>query len=136
MKELYRRCRDLPKESKLRLIKALQESIAEEEREDDDARFEVLYKAAVDVCGKGILTRIRDRELAIGRWMISYKMRQEGFSLSVIARHLHRHHASIIHGIRMMQDAFDFKFKEEMALWERFIKKVEEYEKEISSAVV
>ena len=135
-KELIQQCKDLSKSSKLRLIKILKETLAEEDRRDEGSRFSLLYKAATDVCGKGILTQIRDRELVIGRRMISYKMRQEGFSLSAIANQLQKHHSSIVHGIHMMQDAIDFQFKEELELWNKFNQKVEEYEKKISSEVV
>lgn len=120
----------------MRLIKILKKTLAEEDRRDDGSRFSLLYKAATDVFGKGILTQLRDRELVIGRRMISYKMRQEGFSISAIANKLYRHHTSIVYGIRMMQDAIDFQFKEELELWNKFNQKVEEYEKEISSEVV
>lgn len=138
MKELIQQCKDLPRAKKLRLIRILKASIEEEEKRDDSGgdRFALFYKAATDVCGMGILGNAKDRVLVIGRRMITYKMRQEGFSFYAIARHLQKHHSSIICGVKMMQDAFDFQFKEEMKLWNAFLEKVAEYEKKISSEVV
>ena len=133
MTELTRRCLNLSKANKERLIKVLTESLANDEREDDGSRFSLLYKAATDVCGHGILSSRRDLNLVIGRRMIAYKMRQEGYSLTNIGKNMIRHHASVLHQIRMMEDALQMKFDYDMALWELFNQKVKEYEKEIQS---
>ena len=133
MTELTRRCLDLSKASKEKLIKVLTASLAEEEREDDGSRFSLLYKAATDICGQGILSSRRDLNLVIGRRMIAYKMREEGYSLTTIGRHMIRHHASVLHQVRMMEDALSMKFDYDIALWELFNQKVAEYEKKVQS---
>ena len=130
MTELTRRCLDLSKASKEKLIKVLTDSLNEEEREDDGSRFSVLYKIATDICGNGILSNRRDFNLVIGRRLIAYKMRKEGYSLSTIGKHMYRHHASILHAVRMLQDAIDWKFQPEFTLWETFNEKLKEYENE------
>jgi hypothetical protein len=129
MNEITRKCLQLPIEQRRKLARILNESIFEE-RTDDGSRFAVLYKAASEVCGKGILTGSRDFNLVLGRRMIAYQMRQEGFKLQDIGKHLVKHHASIIHLIKGMQDVHDYPdvFKLEMAYWEEFKKKVKEYE--------
>lgn len=131
MTELTRRCLDLSKANKERLIKVLTESLANDEREDDGSRFSLLHKAATDVCGQGILSSRRDLNLVIGRRMIAYKMRQEGYSLAAIGKNMIRHHTSVLHQVRMMEDALQMKFDYDCALWELFNIRVKEYEKEI-----
>lgn len=128
MTELTRRCLYLPKPDRQRLIRILTESLEEEEREDDGSRFAILYKAATDVCGQGILTSSRDFNLVMGRRMIAYQMKLEGYSFVTIGKRLMRHHASVIHMVRMMCDTMTFRFKDEMEYWNKFQEKLKEYE--------
>jgi chromosomal replication initiation ATPase DnaA len=125
MTEITRKCLALPKEQRVRLINTLKESLAERE---DDGRFAILYKAATEVCGNGILTGSRDFNLVMGRRMIAYQMRSEGYSLMAIGKKLIRHHASVMHMIKMMEDALHFQFDLEMGYWTLFKKKIEEYD--------
>ena len=127
MTELTRRCLYLPKPDRQRLIRILTESL-EEEREDDGSRFAILYKAATDVCGQGILTSSRDFNLVMGRRMIAYQMKLEGYSFVTIGKRLMIHHASVIHMVRMMCDTMVFRFKDEMEYWNKFQEKLKEYE--------
>ena len=126
MTELTRKCLSLPKSQRERLIKRLQESL--NEREDDGSRFATLLKAATEVCGKGILSSSRDFNLVMGRRMIAYQMRREGYSFPSIGKMMIRHHASVIHIIRMMEDALHFQFDLEIGYWNLFQKKIEEYD--------
>lgn len=128
MNEITRRCLYLSREDKQRLIRVLTESLEEEDKEDDGSRFATLYKAATEICGHGILTRSRDFNLVMGRRMIAYKMRKEGYSLLTISKKLIRHHASVIHMINMMEDALKFQFDLEMNYWTLFNKKIQEYD--------
>jgi chromosomal replication initiation ATPase DnaA len=126
MTELIRRCLSLSKSQREILIKRLQESL--NEREDDGSRFATLLKAASDVCGQGILSSSRDFNLVMGRRMIAYQMRKEGYSFPNIGRHMVRHHASVIHMVRMMEDAIRFQFNLEMGYWNKFQQKIKEYD--------
>ena len=128
MTELTRRCLDLSKQNRERLIRILTESLKEDELEDDGSRFAALYKAATEICGQGILTSSRDFNLVMGRRMIAYQMRLEGDSLPTIGRHLIRHHASVMHMIKMMEDVMTFRFPVEMGYWDMFKKKLKEYD--------
>lgn len=118
----------MPKPDRQRLIRILTESLEEEEREDDGSRFAILYKAATDVCGQGILTSSRDFNLVMGRRMIAYQMKLEGYSFVTIGKRLMRHHASVMHMVRMMCDTMVFRFKDEMEYWNKFQEKLKEYE--------
>lgn len=126
MTELTRRCLSLSKSQRERLIKRLQESL--NEREDDGSRFATLLKAATDVCGKGILSSSRDFNLVMGRRMIAYQMRSDGYSFPSIGKMMVRHHASVIHMVRMMEDALHFQFNLEMGYWNLFQQKIKEYD--------
>lgn len=118
MTELTRRCLELSLKERTRLINILQESLSE--REDDGSRFSVIYKAATRVCGQGILTGARDFRLVMGRRMIAYQMRKEGYSYMSIGRHLVRHHASVIHMVKMMEDILHYQWDMEMGYWRKF----------------
>ena len=137
MRDWTRACLDLSRERKEKLVQILTESLQREhDREDDGSRFSLLYKAATDICGQGILTRKKDFNLVMGRRVIAYKMRQEGYSYPCIGRHLVKDHTSIMHGVKMMDEAIDMGFDKELAYWFLSNQKVEEYEKELSSQVV
>ena len=126
MTELTRRCLSLSKSQREKLIKRLQESL--NEREDDGSRFATLLKAATDVCGKGILSSSRDFNLVMGRRMIAYQMRSESYSFPSIGKMMVRHHASVIHMVRMMEDALHFQFDLELGYWNMFQQKLKEYD--------
>ena len=126
MTELTRRCLSLSKSQRETLIKRLQESLVE--KEDDGSRFATLLKAATDVCGQGVLSSSRDFNLVMGRRMIAYQMKLEGYSFVTIGKRLMIHHASVIHMVRMMCDTMVFRFKDEMEYWNKFQEKLKEYE--------
>lgn len=126
MTELTRRCLSLSKSQREKLIKRLQESLIE--REDDGNRFATLLKAATDVCGQGVLSSSRDFNLVMGRRMIAYQMRSEGYSFPSIGKMMVRHHASVIHMVKMMEDALHFQFDLEIGYWNLFQKKIKEYD--------
>jgi chromosomal replication initiation ATPase DnaA len=126
MTELTRRCLSLSKSQREKLIKKLQESL--NEREDDGSRFATLLKAATEICGQGILSSSRDFNLVMGRRMIAYQMRSEGYSFPSIGKMMVRHHASVIHMVRMMEDALHFQFNLEMEYWNKFQQKIKEYD--------
>ena len=98
-----------------------------------EARFKILYKAATEVIGCGLLTSNRQRELVIGRMLIAYQMRSEGFTYQTIGMFLKRAYASVYNLNAKMQDAIKhpYIFKEEMEQWQRFQKLIKEYEKEV-----
>lgn len=128
MNELTRRCLYLKKEDRQKLIRILTESLEEEEKEDDGSRFATLLKAATEICGQGILSNLRDFNLVMGRRMIAYQMRSEGYSYPSIGKKLIRNHAAVIHMVRMMEDALHFQFNLEMEYWNLFQQKIKEYD--------
>lgn len=129
MTELTRRCLSLNRQSREHLIKALQESLNEKEYCNEE-RFRTLYNVATEIFGQGILTRSRDFLLVLARRCIVHQMREEGYSYPAIGKHLIRHHASIIHMQKMMEDVFSYPqvFSLEMTYWNMFQKKLKEYE--------
>lgn len=129
MNELTRQCLMLPEWEKVRLINNLKASMVEEPQ-TGQGRFSVLYKAATDIVGKGILSSSRLRELVIGRMMIVYQLRTEGYSLKAIGRYLVRHHASVYQLQRKMEDVLKYPkvFPDEIRMWKEFQEKIKEYE--------
>lgn len=101
-----------------------------EEPEVGQGRFSVLYKAATDIVGKGILSSSRLREKVVGRMMIVYQLRTEGYSLKAIGRYLVRHHASVYQLQRKMEDVLKYPkmFSDETRMWKEFQEKIKEYE--------
>jgi chromosomal replication initiation ATPase DnaA len=114
---------------KKRLIGELVRSM-EGEPEDDKSRFSILFNAARDIVGKGIMTVSRKDELVLGRKMIAYQMRKEGYKLQTIGKHLGRHHASVYHMIKEMRDVFDYPhiYSKETEYWKRFQENIKRYE--------
>lgn len=126
MNELTRRCLELPFNERQKLINVLKESLDGED--DDGSRFAILYKAATEVCGNGILSKSKDFNLVMGRRMIAYQMRLEGYTYMSIGKKLIRHHASIIHLVKMMEDVIKYQFGLEMGYWTLFQRKIKEYD--------
>lgn len=128
MNELTRKCLYLSREDKIRLINLLQDSI--EDGEDDGSRFSTLLKIATEVVGEGILTKSREFKRNLGRQMIAYQMRKEGYTLMAIAKRLVRNHATIVHMIHVMDDVMKYPscFRLEMSYWMEFTRKLEYYD--------
>jgi chromosomal replication initiation ATPase DnaA len=134
MTELTRQCLALSYDNRVRLIKVLQDTL----HDSDIAakRFEELLKIARDIVGYGIMGESRERNPVIGRRLIAYQMRQEGYSSPMIGSLLRKSHPSVLHMERMMEDAIKFQFRPELTYWEEFQQKLKDYEREISSEVV
>ena len=119
----------LPEWEKIRLINDLKISM-EEDPQTGQGRFSVLYRAATDIVGKGILSSSRLRGKVVGRMMIVYQMRTEGYSLKAIGRYLIRHHASVYQLQKRMEDVLKYPkiFSDEIRMWNEFQEKIKEYE--------
>ena len=134
MTELTRQCLALSYDNRVRLIKALQRSL--HDNEIAAKRFEELLSIARDIVGYGIMGDSRDLNPVIGRRLIAYQMRKEGYSSPLIGSLLRKNHTSVLHMARMMEDAIKWQFRPELTYWEEFQQKLQEYEREISSEVV
>jgi chromosomal replication initiation ATPase DnaA len=134
MTELTRQCLALSYDNRVRLIKVLQGSLRD--NEIARKRFDTLLLIATEVMGNGILLKSRDRNFVIGRRMIAYQMRKEGYSSPLIGRLLGKNHTSVLYMESMMEDAIKFQFRPELTYWEEFKQKLQEYEEKISSKVV
>jgi hypothetical protein len=134
MKELTRQCLALSYDNRVRLIKVLQGSLRD--NEIARKRFDTLLLIATEVMGNGILLKSRGRNFVIGRRMIAYQMRKEGYSSPLIGRLLGKNHTSVLYMESMMKDAIKFQFRPELTYWEEFKRKLQEYEEKISSEVV
>lgn len=120
-------CLLLPTDEKQALISFISSSL-DKEQEDAASRFFTLYKAATSIVGDGILTDSRMRELVIGRMMIVYQMRQEGYTLHMIGRHLGRNHSSVYNLEKRMEDVLNYPkiFQSEIQQWDRFQELIKE----------
>lgn len=133
MEELTKQCLALSNKQKMKLISMLRNSLV---KKDAKKRFDLLHKAANDILGKEVLMRKRDFDLVLGRKVLAYRMRQEGFSYWTIARCLQRDHSTVVYMVKVFKEALELKFKEDTALLQAFELKVKEYEKEIPTEVV
>ena len=106
------------------------------EREEDNTRSKILIKAASDVCGNGILSKSRAFDFVLSRRMISYKMREEGYSLYTIAKSLKIDHSSVFYLAKKMKEAFEIGYDYDLAKWDLFNQKIAEYEKELRDQMV
>lgn len=129
MNELIRTCLDLPENERARLASLLSDSLRK--KKTDNKRFDILLEIATEVVGDGILSRTKDFNCVMGRRMIAYQMRKEGFSLNQIGRRLNRNHTSVLHMEKMMDDIFRFPgvFKVEEEYWNEFKRKIDAIDK-------
>lgn len=119
--KLIRRCIALPREEKMILIKHMQSTMMDE-REDDGSRFHTLFQAATKIVGGGIISDSKLRKPVVGRMLIVYKMRQEGYSFKTIAEYMKRSRASIRTLRNNMDDALSLPHinKYEVECWNKF----------------
>lgn len=124
IKELTRKCLGLTREQRERLIMTLQDSLIK--TEDDESRFHILLSIAESISGNGIMSQSRDRNLVVGRRMIAHQMRTEGHSSSFIGKCLRKHRTTVIHMLKMWDEAVRLEFNLELSYWEQFQKKLKE----------
>lgn len=120
MREIIRQCMALSADERAALAKILADSLDDARKHNAAERYKTLLIAATSLLGRGIDTKCRDTNCCIGRMLIAYKMRQEGFSLTQIGIVMGRDHATILHYQRKMEDVLHFRFKMELAYWEEF----------------
>lgn len=93
-----------------------------DEREDDGSRFHTLFQAATKIVGGGIISDSKLKKPVIGRMLISYKMREEGYSYKTIGKYLKRSRGSIRKLWNNMDDALSLPtiYKYEVECWNKF----------------
>ena len=125
---LIRECLQLRQEHKKRLIDILQDSMKIDE--SDDSRFKTMLSIATELCGTGIMTKTIEPMSSLGRNMIAYQLRQEGYKTTEIGRLLKRDHSTVVYMISMIHDLVEYPnvFVEEEAIWNRFQLKLKEYD--------
>lgn len=82
-----------------------------------------------DVAPKDLLSRSRDMRLCFPRHIICTIMRERGYSYSRIGRCLLRDHATVIYGIRVLENALRVRkgYENFVAMYEDIKKEWEEY---------
>ena len=125
---LIRECLELRQEHKQRLITILQDSMNNDE--SDDSRFKVLLSIATELCGNGIMTRTIEPKSSLGRNMIAYQLRQEGYNSCHIGRLLERNHSTVCAMIAKINDLIEYPdvFVDEEAVWKEFQKRLKEHD--------
>lgn len=126
--EIIRQCLELKEHDKQRLIGILQESLTPER--SVDRRFNVLLEIAIELFGTGVMTRTHERESSLGRNMIAYQLRQEGYSLVNIGKMLGRNHSSVLAMERRMKDVISLPhiMSHESGMWNKFQLKLKEHD--------
>jgi len=108
---LYTEVIALPPTEQRRLLSMLQEygilHASTDYRPDIRGRYNALRDTVADIAGlDGIENRCKSRTYASARFIVMYQLRREGYSLSEIARVMQRHHASVIHGLEIVENMF------------------------------
>ena len=123
--------------SAAKLTQAEREAVAERILEETpvpmvDERFAKLLGIAEEVAGH-TMTSTRDWENVSIRRMVAYRMKEEGFRLSHIARAMHLHHSTVLHYIRQMKDIFDepIFYAVDIRKYVDFTEAVEEAERDV-----
>ena len=125
---LIRECLGLRREHKKRLIDILQDSLKMDE--SDDSRFQTLLKIATELCGTGIMTRTVEHMSSLGRNMIAYQLRMEGYDSSHVGRLMKRNHSTVYAMIAKIYDLIEYPdvFVDEEAIWKEFQKRLKEHD--------
>ena len=97
-----------------------------------EERYAKLLGIAEEVAGR-TMTSTRDWENVSIRRMVAYRMREEGFRLSHIARAMHLHHSTVLYYVRTMKDAFDepIFYEQDIRRYMRFKEAVEEADRDV-----
>lgn len=105
--ELFKRVEKMSDEDKKDLIAHLQNSLEPDaDMISVDRRYAELLSIAEDLFDYKMKTSRRDAEDVMIRRFISYRLRQEGFSLSAIGHAVGKNHSTIFHLIKQMEDYF------------------------------
>lgn len=125
---LIRECLHLKAEHKARLIAILQESM--DRKKSGDKRFETLLAIATDICGSGIMTHTVEPVSTLGRNMIAYQLRQEGYKTTEIGRLLKRDHSTVVYMISKVHDLVEYPnvFVDEEKIWNKFQQRLKEHD--------
>lgn len=126
--KLIRECLYLRDEHKKKLITILQDSMKDNGTTNE--RFNLMLRIASEIVGSGIMTRTREPRTSAGRNCIAYQMRQEGYSTVQIGKLFGRHHSSILHMVRLMEDVISYPrtFIEDEEIWNKFKAKLQEHD--------
>lgn len=97
-----------------------------------DARYAALLAIAEDVTNH-TMTRTRDFENVAIRRMVSFRMREEGFTATDIARAMGMHHATVLHYCAQMRDFFQepIFYAGDIVQYARFKDAVEEADRDV-----
>ncbi len=97
-----------------------------------DKRFAILLGIAEEAAGRP-MRRTREWENVAIRRIVAYRMKQEGFHVSDIARALDLNHATILHYIRQMKDVFELPvyYHQDVELYTRFIELVDSHVEQV-----
>ena len=130
MTELTNRCLSLNREDRVKMIKLLQESLAQEIAQEEE-RFQVMFKITTEMFGHGITANSRNFNLVLGRRFIAYQMVSEGYSRSLIAKLLRKCYTSVTQMLVMMDEVFKYPkiYALDIAYWNEFQYKLKEYDK-------
>lgn len=130
MTELTKQCLALNRQSRKYLIKVLQNSLEIPVLENINSRFDFLYQIALGIMGDKILSKTQERKAVIGRRLIAYQMKLDGYSFSAIGRKMGFDRTSISLAYGTMQNAFQYPkmYELENHYWNLFQQKLKEKE--------
>lgn len=126
MTEITRKCLQLHRKDRIRLIHILSSSLNEAILTDE--RFHAVLDVATKMMGKGIISTCREYKLVLARRMIAYQLHKEKYSWSSIGRMMLKSHSAIIHMSNMMEDSIKFQLHPEYDIWLEFEKRLKEHD--------
>ena len=81
-----------------------------------------------ELTGKDIRSKSRMPDVVWARFMVMYQMRKDGLTFKYIGDTLGKDHATVVHGVRMINDMLDMPrmYPEEIRLWQQFQKSIKD----------
>lgn len=75
-----------------------------------------------ELLGRDILERSRERELVWARYMVCYRLIEDGYTLGKTGKFMNLDHATVLHGKRQVANMLEMPqmFREEIGLWKKF----------------
>lgn len=91
-----------------------------------EGRMEWYVSVINGIVGDDVMRRCRRKDLAWGRYMVAYRLRQEGMTQEKVGRMLGLDHSTVFHCVKQIERMLErpAMYMEEFKIWNLFISKI------------
>jgi len=115
----------LSRSEQIEILKYLSSVCFSKGKNEEVNNYQMYRQIMLDVSGIDIAQKSRSHFISHARFMVLYRMRLDGNSLTYISKVAGLDHSTVVYAIRYMEDMFEYPSlrKRELVLWEAFINK-------------